>query len=80
MGLQNPCYQKNKNQAENYYFRKMLTIWQAEYKHTYIENHADEKGELLEGQRIWKIHSLYVDKETWLREELRGGSNPKQEK
>ena len=57
-------------------FPKMLTIWQAEYKHTYIENNADEKGELHKGQRIWKIHSLYIDKETWLREELRGGSKP----
>lgn len=40
----------------------------------YREYHADEEVELCAGWRLGKVHSLYIDKEAWLREELRGGS------
>ena len=37
----------------------------------YVENHAEENIEIYSG----KIHSLYIDKEALLKEELRGSSS-----
>ena len=30
--------------------------------------------EIFTGQRLGKVHSLYIDEEAWLKEELRGSS------
>ena len=37
----------------------------------YVENHAEECVELCVGQKLGTIHSLSIDKQAWLREELR---------
>ena len=42
----------------------------------FVENHVEEDKELCVGQRLGTVHSLYIDKEAWLREELKGGSKP----
>ena len=38
----------------------------------YVENHADECVELCVGQKLGSIHSMCIDKEAWIKEELRG--------
>ena len=43
-------------------------------KAIYAENHAEEEMEIFTGQRLGKVHSLYIDEEAWLKEELRGSS------
>ena len=40
----------------------------------YIENHSEEDTEVCIGQRLGTIHSMNINKEAWLKEELRGGS------
>ena len=42
----------------------------------YVENHADECVELCVGQKLGTIHSMCIDKEAWIREELRGSTAP----
>ena len=36
----------------------------------YVENHAEEGGELCVGQKLGTIHSLCIDKDAWIKEEL----------
>ena len=38
----------------------------------YVENHAEECVDLCVGQKLGTIHSLCIDKEAWIREELSG--------
>jgi len=45
----------------------------------YEENNAKEDLEICTGQRLRKIYSLYIDKEAWLKEELKGSSKPEVE-
>jgi len=42
----------------------------------YVENHADESVELEIGQKLGTIHSLCIDKDAWIKEELRGSTAP----
>ena len=39
-----------------------------------VENHAEEDVEICIGQKLGTVHSMHIDKEVWLREELRGRS------
>ena len=36
-----------------------------------MENHAEEEMEIFTGQRLGKVHSLCIDEEVWLKEELK---------
>ena len=47
-----------------------------EVQAVYVENHAEEEVELCIGQRVGTVHSLYIDKEVWLKEELSGRNEP----
>ena len=38
----------------------------------YAENHAEECVELCVGQKLGTIHSMCIDKQAWIKEELRG--------
>ena len=38
----------------------------------YVENHAEECVELCVGQKLGSIHSMCIDKQAWIKEELRG--------
>jgi len=40
----------------------------------YVENHAEECVYLCVGQKLGTIHSMCIDKEAWIREELRGST------
>ena len=40
----------------------------------YVENHAEECVELCVGQKLGTIHSLCIDKQAWIKEELRGST------
>ena len=42
----------------------------------YMENHADECVELCVGQKLGTIHSMCLEKEAWIKEELRGSTAP----
>jgi len=42
----------------------------------YVENHADECVELCVGQKLGTIHSMCIDKQAWIKEELRGSTVP----
>ena len=42
----------------------------------YVENHAEECVELCVGQKLGTIHSLSIDKQAWIREELRESAAP----
>ena len=41
-----------------------------------MENHADECVELCVGQKLGTIHSMCIDKQAWIKEELRGSTVP----
>ena len=49
---------------------------EGEVQAVYVENHAEEEVELCIGQRVGTVHSLYIDKEVWLKEELSGRDEP----
>ena len=38
----------------------------------YVENHAEECVELCVGQKLGTIHSMCIDKQAWIKEDLRG--------
>ena len=38
----------------------------------YVENHAEEWVDLSLGQKLGTVHSMCIDKEAWIKEELRG--------
>ena len=40
----------------------------------YVENHAEECVELCVGQKLGTIHSMCIDKQAWIKEELRGST------
>jgi len=40
----------------------------------YVENHADECVELCVGQKLGTIHSVCIDKQAWIKEELKGST------
>ena len=40
----------------------------------YVENHADECVELCVGQKLGTIHAMCIDKQAWIKEELRGST------
>ena len=40
----------------------------------YVENHAEECVKLCVGQKLGTIHSMCIDKQTWIKEELRGST------
>jgi len=40
----------------------------------YVENHTDECVELCVGQKLGSIHSMCIDKQAWIKEELRGNT------
>ena len=40
----------------------------------YEENHAEECVELCVGQKLGTIHSMCIDKQAWIKEELRGST------
>ena len=42
----------------------------------YVENHADECVELCVGQKLGTIHSMCIDKQAWIQEEIRGSTAP----
>ena len=42
----------------------------------YVENHAEECIELCVRQKLGTIHSLCIDKQAWIQEELRGSTVP----
>ena len=42
----------------------------------YVENHADESVELYVGQKLGTIHSMCIDKQAWIKEELSGSTVP----
>ena len=42
----------------------------------YVENHADECVELCVGQKLGTIHSMCIDKQAWIKEELGGSTVP----
>ena len=42
----------------------------------YVENHAEECVELCVGQKLGTIHSMCIDKQAWIKEELRGSTAP----
>ena len=42
----------------------------------YVENHADECVELCVGQKLGMIHSMCIDKQAWIQEEIRGSTAP----
>jgi hypothetical protein len=42
----------------------------------YEENHAEECVELCVGQKLGTIHSMCIDKQAWIKEELRGCTAP----
>ena len=40
----------------------------------YVENQAEECVELCVGQKLGTIHSMCIDKQAWIKEELRGST------
>ena len=46
----------------------------------YVENHAEECIELCLRQKLGTIHSLCIDKQAWIQEELRGSTVPNVDK
>ena len=42
----------------------------------YVENHANEYVELCVGQKLGTIHSMCIDKQAWIKKELRGSTVP----
>ena len=42
----------------------------------YVENHAEECVELCVGQKLGTIHSMCIDKQAWIKKELRGSTVP----
>ena len=42
----------------------------------YVENHAEECLELCVGQKLGTIHSMCIDKQAWIKKELRGSTVP----
>ena len=41
----------------------------------YVENHAEECIEFCVGQKLGSIHSMCIDKQAWIKEELRGSTS-----
>ena len=71
----NPYLEKSKRPARNWYFRKTYNL-SGSVQAIYVENHADESLEVCVGQRLGTIHSMCIDKEEWLKEELWGRKEP----
>ena len=42
----------------------------------YVENHAEECVELCVWQKLGTIHIMCIDKQAWIKEELRGSTEP----